>query len=741
MNTIKYLVYSGDGTDNLLAWFDEEVEAIIFAKENIDEQPRVEKAECDLAEDGFLNEIVSSETIWSYLDYTVNDSDQEFSENSSDEFDTDFPESDIIDCNSSDDECYSDEAWKLPDTSIKEAVDALEENESEVECKCCFELFPKEECVKTEKGYLCKKCNQEANSHQGTGLDLIDKDPFSLDYEDPRDLEETEKPEIKEKPIDANEMRKHEKAIEENKLDESQSQEIGSTYKKLSKLYNVDLEELVYGDDGFMKSCYPKGFPDFAGDVIYSDKYWAEFEKWLKETKGIVLDDKGNKDLSKVSMKEHINDRPADIESDQVLHGTDNAVVDCDVAKVIAHSEDEKPLDCKMKKPALEEPLAGEKVDIKINEDLSADEIKDLDKEIKTLKEELKVITDFDDYKPWSGAVDTYELIKDAGKLDELESYLEDCYPDGATTTQINDTLWFDSKNILSYLGLGDTEDSEDFDESLNEAKKDDDLPVDPEAAKLEVHNNLNNLVADEISTINEYDEAKAEILDAPIEHKDTIINTLEHIKDEEKEHIDELIDATNEIPFGKSKSPIAEKPLEQDFPEVEEDLKEAKAKPEGDKEKSYNDGLKLAKAYDKPVIYGYTNKSYGGKFFALDKPIVCNNVSDETKKFKAQYKSCGTVYVAYPDKDSVKSRKLSEDLDNQEIFTPEEQQKYNCDEYGNSNFNFDTLHHCGWCGECFPESEMKHEVDFGWVCSSCEDMLKYLGGPLTFIENKKLKK
>lgn len=87
--------------------------------------------------------------------------------------------------------------------------------------------------------------------------------------------------------------------------------------------------------------------------------------------------------------------------------------------------------------------------------------------------------------------------------------------------------------------------------EDLTEAKKDEDeLPPDPEAVKLEVHNNLNNLVASEISTIDEYDQAKADILDAPIEHKDELISTIDHIKDEEKEHIDELINATSEIPF-----------------------------------------------------------------------------------------------------------------------------------------------------------------------------------------------
>lgn len=44
---------------------------------------------------------------------------------------------------------------------------------------------------------------------------------------------------------------------------------------------------------------------------------------------------------------EHINDRPAPVESTQKLDGIDNAVVDCEVAKVVTHSEDEKPVICK----------------------------------------------------------------------------------------------------------------------------------------------------------------------------------------------------------------------------------------------------------------------------------------------------------------------------------------------------------------------------------------------------------
>ena len=231
-------------------------------------------------------------------------------------------------------------------------------------------------------------------------------------------------------------------------------------------------------------------------------------------------------------------------------------------------------------------------------------------------------------------------------KTDAAAAALKNAYPNNDKQIRI----------VLSMLKKANL--TEDVDENLKEDKKVDKLPADPEAAKLEVHTMLNDLVADEIEAINGYDDAKAEIIDTPIAHKDNILNTIDHIKDEEKEHIDELIDATTEIPFDKEEetpAPEIEEPFNQDFPEVDEELEEkslteTKAKPEGDKVKSYNDGLKLAKLNSKPVIYGYTNSSYGNKFFALDDPIVCDNVSDETKKFRRQYKSCNVVYVAYPD-------------------------------------------------------------------------------------------
>lgn len=51
---------------------------------------------------------------------------------------------------------------------------------------------------------------------------------------------------------------------------------------------------------------------------------------------------------------------------------------------------------------------------------------------------------DLNSFKAWSGAIDTLDRIKREGKCEELESILEDTYPDGMTETELNDLLWFD---------------------------------------------------------------------------------------------------------------------------------------------------------------------------------------------------------------------------------------------------------------------------------------------------------
>ena len=733
MTEFKYCVHC---ENEPAVCFDTEVDAMKFARECADACSCIKVEKSEIGEDG---EILNNEVIWAA------DCDDVIEKEivSDNEFDTEFPASDIENIDISDDVDYDEIAkqykedpadWIDDSKLIKEAVDALEENESEVECKCCFDIFPKESCIKTEKGYICKKCNQELHSHQGTNLDLIDSDPFSLDYEDPRDFDEPEEIEVKDRPVNANEVRKHEKAINENLkviVD-------FSDYKPWSGA--VDTYELIKDADKLdeLEAYFEELYPDGITATQINDILWFDGEEVLKY---LGLGDAEDEEIDE-SIKEHINDRPADIESDQEYQGVDNAVVGCKKYTVVAHSEDEKPVDCKLEKPALEEPLAGEEVDVKLNEAKKDDELP-VDPEAAKLEvhtmlndlvaDEIEAINGYDDAKAQiidtpiehkDNILDTIDHIKgeEQEHIDELigatteipfdkeehhdlvaeeESLAEETHakyakPEGDRVAAYNNALKYAKKENKPFI-YGYTNrtgkffaaetpmkvkgspanaekefrskykncsvvymvypDKEFIDENLKEDKKVKELPVDPEAAKLNVHTMLNDLVADEIEAINGYEGAKSKIVDTPIAHKDNILDTIDHIKEEEQEHIDELIDAATEIPFDKEEEttvPEIEEPLNQDFPEVDEDLDEkilteTKAKPEGNKVKSYNDGLKLAKLNSKPVIYGYTNSSYGNKFFALDEPIVCDNVSDETKKFKKQYKSCNVVYVAYP--------------------------------------------------------------------------------------------
>lgn len=77
------------------------------------------------------------------------------------------------------------------------------------------------------------------------------------------------------------------------------------------------------------------------------------------------------------SLEEHVNEEHPAIESDQKLVGIDNAVVDCEVADIITHSEDEKPVDCEGEKKPLEKPLT---------EDLSEDKLQVMEEYLKSTK-------------------------------------------------------------------------------------------------------------------------------------------------------------------------------------------------------------------------------------------------------------------------------------------------------------------------------------------------------------------
>ena len=69
-----------------------------------------------------------------------------------------------------------------------------------------------------------------------------------------------------------------------------------------------------------------------------------------------------------------------------------------------------------------------------------------------------------ENFSPWSGAIETYEAIEEAGKLEDLEFLLDEIYPDGLTETELNDLLWFDDEWLFASLGMEtDTNEDEDY--------------------------------------------------------------------------------------------------------------------------------------------------------------------------------------------------------------------------------------------------------------------------------------
>lgn len=109
-----------------------------------------------------------------------------------------------------------------------------------------------------------------------------------------------------------------------------------------------------------------------------------------------------------------------------------------------AEDEDEAKKKLSVKKPGKD--IVGVQV-------MSDDEVKDMTHRGMSLIESI-VLQQFSDYQPWEGAIDTYERIKSANKLDALDRLIEEMYPEGIDMTELNDLLWFDSEWVFSMLNI-----------------------------------------------------------------------------------------------------------------------------------------------------------------------------------------------------------------------------------------------------------------------------------------------
>lgn len=272
MEKTKYIVHSDVNENNIYKEFDNSADAIKYAKDNIIDETWVDMVTFpEGQEDNY--DAAEVFTIWNYSDENY--------------LDQDFPESDIANIKDVDDADYAefDKMYK-EDISLEEAVDKLEENEDEVECKGCYELTPKKECIKTEAGYFCPRCAKELKEAKE------DEDPFALDFDDVEDEEESE-----EKP---------EEVKEESK-----------SYEELIDFLIADEDEAIKGYDEVLAQLDDKHVIEELNKVRTEEVAHKEFLEKIKEDKTAIYveplepeekkEDEGTEEESKEEIEESCN--------------------------------------------------------------------------------------------------------------------------------------------------------------------------------------------------------------------------------------------------------------------------------------------------------------------------------------------------------------------------------------------------------------------------------------------------
>lgn len=433
-----YIVRSDINDNNIYSEYENANDAIEYARHMKDELTYVDKVEVIVDAEGDIVEYGDSETIWIYSDEEDEGAGPEF------EVEEDYWDFRI------DHKKDREELHDLGDTTWFESMDSLvetlEENEDMVECKECFDLFPKADCVKLEIGYVCPGCAEYSVADEDTfKVDFPEYEKF-VDPEDeiisvePKESESTEEipasePVIENEPIstpeeavdflvkdekeaiagyeqaaevvEASDVENKEEILdtldhikeeEEEHIEELQdlvddeivevendpisTEEVEEPEEEVEEIKDPESETL--NEDTKSETRYWICFYDNndvavieAADEIeaeerfvtdYSDEYFfdswdhdwhvdeiskEEYDEW-EETYSILPPE------LRLKLTEHVNEEHPAIESEQELEGTDNAVVDCKVADVVTHSEDEKPVDCEGKKKPLEKPLTEE---------------------------------------------------------------------------------------------------------------------------------------------------------------------------------------------------------------------------------------------------------------------------------------------------------------------------------------------------------------------------------------------
>lgn len=679
MENTKFIYAANSDLDDELfyAEFETKDEAINYALDHLDKLPFVDEIELAYDAEG-TEDAISYKTIW---DHTM--AVQEEVAAAEDEAFWDFRAEQEAEAQAN--------KYDLGDTTWFESLDNLvenmEENEDMVECKECFDLFPKADCVKLAFGYICPHCNKSAEvadsdifkvefpeyeKFRNTGdefddskLAMSDEDVARVNepFEEPfssNNSEETEsEPELtaeeavpflvndeveavagyekaaevvadsdlanKEEILDTIDHIKEEEEEHIEELNDLVDDEIieveNETTSEVAKEDEIeeieDPEPTPLKEDSNSETRYWICFYDNNDVAVieatdeddamekfessYNDEYF--FDSWdhdwsVEEISKEEYDEWENSNslFARLNLPEHVNKECAPIESDQKLEGTDNAVVDCKVADVVTHSEDEKPVDCDGKKKPLEKPLT-EGVMFSLNNEKDLTEFTQLCKEVG-----MKTIGDLDRF--------VKETAEDKGTiLDKLRNYKKELGDDFEIKEELN--LQHGYPHIKSVATL--------------------------------VHTAVNNLT------------------------KDNRVGTRQ--------------DGTSFYVLSDKRSANPE--------QIKKTIVDTLAKNGYDPE--------VVQYVDKGQVYG----------FVVDKIRATSRMT-------------------------LKYENLTEGVK----FTKEEQEEFNMDEDGNSLDSYDTYVRCGWCDEIFTKDQCAFEANMGWLCDRCQSAITSRGERLTLITN-----
>ena len=392
---------------------------------------------------------------------------------------------------------------------------------------------------------------------------------------------------------------------------------------------------------------------------------------------------------------EHVNEEHPAIESEQELEGTDNAIVDCKVADVITHSEDEKPLNCEMKDKPLEKPLT-EEIETVLTE-----------KEFAQMETYLKGGKYRSLDTEWTKEYDADHHFA----IDEIGAYLD-------YNTRIN----------MFTLGLSVYHASEDNNAEYPERHTDED-----------------EFSYDSLAEMYEDEDCK-EILDRI--YKDNSAKLSRSISEEThakyaKPAGDRVQAYNNALKYAKK----AGKPYIYGYSQIgdgkffalEQPVKVSSTPAEAEKEfkNRYKRCSVVYMVYpDKDFVESLEEASYRG-FAYYEYPVGSKCHVRETPTSFVATNENGTTIGESRTKigaEGIIDEYLKTSI-KEELFTKAEQEEYNMDEDGNSLDSYDTYIRCGFCDEIYTKSECKYERNLSWLCPSCEAAIYSRGEKLTFVD------